>query len=340
MTSSSDLLSSNKGTPEKTACIIVGGGLTGLITATILQRKGISATVLDKGRGIGGRTATRRVSHENSTEGVFDYGTQYFSAKSSKFQVWIDDWLENNVIKEWSRGFGITDGKPRYCGVNGTRGIAQYLAQDLDVRTGCKVVKVNYDKQWTVETENGEQYLSEMLLLTPPVPQSLDLLDVSLIVLPLDVRFILESITYASSIAVLALLEQPSAIPAPGGLALEEQELVWLGDNHQKGISPNGYAVTLQSSSDFSEYYWDSDDAEIAYKLLTAAADYLGSAVIKYQVHRWRYSQPRTCHSQPNLALSEIPLILAGDGFVSPKIEGAVLSGIATGELISKRFKG
>ena len=361
MTNNSDRLqplnysSSDESEESKTACIIVGGGITGLITATILQRQGISTTVLDKGRGIGGRVATRRIGGKNSIEGVFDYGTQYFSVKDAKFQVWVDEWLKHGVIKEWSRGFDKksaqdtsdkiqsnlkSNDKPRYCGVKGTRGIAKYLAADLDIHTSCKVIKINYDKQWVVETEDGEQYTSEMLLLTPPVPQSLDLLDASLIVLPLDVRFALESIMYHSSISVLALLEKQSEIPAPGGIAFENSELVWLGDNYQKGISPNGYAVTLQSSPSFSEYYWDSDDAEIAYKLLTAAADYLNSPVIEYQVHRWRYSQPKTFHSHPNLALSEIPLILAGDGFVSPNIEGAVLSGIATGELISKRFKG
>jgi len=334
------MITSSDRQPEIKSCIIVGGGITGLITATILQRQGISVTVLDKGRGIGGRLATRRVGGEDAAEGVFDYGTQYISVSDPKFQVWIDDWLEAGIIKEWSRGFGKVDGKPRYCGINGTRGVAKHLAQDLDVRTGTKVVKVNYDKHWVVETETGEQYLGEMLLLTPPVPQSLDLLDASLIVLPLDERFALENITYHRSVSVLALLEKPSSIPAPGGMSLDEDDLVWLGDNYRKGISPNGYAVTLQSSSSFADYYWESDDAEIAYKLLTAAADYLDAAVTKYQVHRWRYSLPKTFHPQPYLALSEIPLIFAGDGFVAPKVEGAALSGIAAGELISKRFKG
>ncbi|MEO1690484.1 MAG: FAD-dependent oxidoreductase [Cyanobacteria bacterium J06631_6] len=326
-------------TQEITSCIIVGGGITGLITATILQRRGISVTVLDKGRGIGGRLATRRVNHEDSIEGVFDYGTQYFSVKNSQFQTWVDDWLEQGVIKEWCQGFGEVDGKPRYCGVEGTRGIAKYLAQELNVQTNTRVVEINYDGHWLVQTE-AQQYEGEMLLLTMPVPQALDLLDASLIVLPLDFRFALENITYNPCIAVLALLEQQSNIPAPGGIALEDGCLVWLADNHQKGISPNGYAVTLHASPSFSEDYWNSDDAEIAYKLLTAAADYLAAPVIKYQVHRWRYSQPKTFHTEPYLALSEIPLVMAGDGFVAPKVEGAVLSGIAAGELISKRFQG
>ena len=322
-----------------TSCIVVGGGVTGLIAATVLQRQGISVSVLDKGRGIGGRLATRRVEVEDSTVGIFDYGAQYFSVSDPQFQTWVDEWLANGVIREWSRGFGEVDGKPRYCGVEGTRGIAKHLARDLDVWTNTKVVKINYDKHWAVETEVGEEYLGEMLLLTPPVPQTLDLLDASLIVLPLDERFALENITYHRSISILAVLEKPSEIPSPGGLALDGDDLVWLGDNYQKGISADGYAVTLQSSPSFADYYWGSDDAEIAYKLLTAAADYLAAPVIKYQVHRWRYSMPKTFHSQPYLSLSEIPLVMAGDAFVAPKIEGAVLSGIAAGKLIGKKFK-
>ena len=112
-----------------------------------------------------------------------------------------------------------------------------------------------------------------------------------------------------------------------------------MADNHQKGISPDGYGVTLHATTKFSDNYWDSDDAEIAYKLVTAAADYLDSPVIKYQVHRWRYSLPKTFYNESCLALLELPLVMAGDAFVAPTIEGAVISGMAAGELISRRFK-
>ncbi len=320
-------------------CIIIGGGITGLIIANILQQKRIKVTVLDKGKGIGGRLATRRINKDNSIEGIFDYGAQYFSVNNLNFQIWVDDWLKHGVIKEWCRGFGKLDGKPRYCGINGTRGIAKYLAKNLDVRTNTKAIEVSYEKKWLVKTESDRQYQGDMLVMTPPVPQSLSLLDASLIPLPLEIRFSLEQIEYHSCIAVLALLEKPSKIPPPGGVSLENDTLAWLADNHQKGISPQGYAVTLHATPKFSDEYWNSDDAEIAYKLVTAAVDYLDSPVIKYQVHRWRYSLPKTFYNEPCLALLELPLVMAGDAFVTPKIEGAVMSGMAAGELISQRFK-
>jgi renalase len=320
-------------------CIIIGGGITGLIIANILHSKGIKVTVLDKGKGIGGRLATRRISHDVIGEGVFDYGTQYFSVSNPQFKVWVDDWLKQGVIKEWCRGFGQTDGKSRYCGVSGTREIAKYLAKNLDVYTNTKAIEVSYDKKWSVATQCDRIYEGDMLVMTPPVPQSLSLLDASFIPIPLEVRFALEQIEYHSCIAILALLEQPSNIPPPGGVSLENSSLVWLGDNHQKGISPQGYAVTLQATPKFSQEYWDSDDAEIAYKLISAAVDYLDSPVVKYQVHRWRYSLPKTFYNEPYLALLELPLVLAGDAFVAPTIEGAVMSGMAAAELIAQRFR-
>lgn len=316
--------------------MIIGGGMTGLITATLLQREGIQTTVLDKGRGIGGRLATRRVKYSDSIEGIFDYGTQHFSVKQPQFQVWVDDWLKQGIIKQWCRGFGEVDGKPRYCGVNGTRGIAKYLAQDLNVHTSTKVVKLKCDRQWWLETDN-QQFEADVLVMTPPIPQSIALLDNSDIALPSEIRNSLEQISYHSCIAVLALLEKPSNIPLPGGIA-PENDLIWLADNYQKGISPHGYGVTLHATPEFSDANWDSDDAEIAQKLFKAALPWLDS-VIKYQVHRWRYSLPKTFYSQPCLAVPQLPLILAGDAFVAPNIEGAVLSGIAAARSVIDYFE-
>ena len=316
-------------------CILIGGGITGLITATILQRRGIQVTVLDKGRGIGGRLATRRLSQGDSSEGIFDYGAQYFSVKHHQFQIWVNDWLRQGVITEWCQGFGETEVKPRYRGINSNRGIAKHLAKDLPVHTSTKVTKVSYDQQWLVETEDNQYYQGDVLVMTPPVPQSLALLDASQIVLPPDIRLSLEQIEYHSCLAVLALLEKPSNIPAPGGIALEDDSLVWLGDNYQKGISPKGYAVTLHATPKFSDAHWDKDHAEIADKLFSAASKFLSSTVTKYQVHRWRYSLPKTFYSKPCLALSELPLVMAGDAFVAPTIEGAVLSGIAAADSVN-----
>ncbi|MCC0179860.1 NAD(P)-binding protein [Waterburya agarophytonicola K14] len=295
---------------QNSSCIVIGGGISGLIAATLLQRQKMKVIVLDKGRGIGGRLATRRIKYSESVEGIFDYGTQYFSVKHLNFQTWVDDWLQQGIIKQWSEGFpqenrficGELDGKPRYCGVNGTRGIAKYLGRDLDVRTSIKVTKLYYDRQWLVETEDKQKIRGDILVMTPPIPQSLALLDNSKITLPPDIRKSLEEVSYHPCIAVLALLAKPSKIPEPGGIAVEDESLIWLADNYQKGISPHGYGVTLQATPNFSETHWDNSDADIARTLFAAGSPWLNSDIIQYQVHRWRYSLPKTLYDRPCLA--------------------------------------
>ena len=319
-------------------CVVIGGGLTGLIIATILQRRGIKVTVLDKAAEVGGRLATRHIIQDEAIQGAFDYGIQYFKVNNPEFQVWVDRWLKDNAIKEWGKGFDGVDSQPCYCGVNGMGKFAKYLAQDLDIHTNTEVTEFSYEKKWSIQTQENRQYQGDMLIMTSPIPQSLSLLDASLIPFPLEVRFALEQIVYDSCITVIALIEKPSNIPSPGVISLEGNSIALLVDNHQKGFSPNGHAITIHATPEFSEYYWDSDDAEIVYKLMTAAADYLNSPIIKYQIHRWHYSSPRSSYSESYLGLLELPLVMAGDAFVAPTVEGAVMSGVDAANLICQRF--
>lgn len=325
---------------------MIGGGIAGLIAATVLTRHDAKVTVLDKGRGIGGRLATRRLTYSDAIEGVFDYGAQYFTASDPQFQVWIDEWLAAGIITEWSQGFFQETGdfkasqKSCYRGVKSNRSIAQFLARSLSVHTLTQATQIHWQGgQWQVQTQNGENFEADAVLLTPPVPQILSLLDHSGIGLNPEIREKLARVSYHPCITMLALLEKPSQIPAPGGLWGTGDRLGWIGCNYQKGISPNGYAVTIQANPAFSRSHWDAENETIAKDLGQAASPWLDSPVLDYQIHRWRYSQVAVSYGEPYLALSHPgPLVLAGDGFVAGKIEGAVLSGLAAARSLLETF--
>jgi hypothetical protein len=56
----------------------------------------------------------------------------------------------------------------------------------------------------------------------------------------------------------------------------------------------------------------------------------LGSDVIEFQVHGWRYSKPIRVDKIPCMIPSQfLALILAGDAFNVQRVEGAALSGWA-----------
>ncbi len=316
--------------------LVIGGGMSGLIAATVLRDRHIQVTVVDKGRAIGGRMATRRIKNAQYGEGVFDYGAQYFTVQNSRFQGLVNSWIQKGIVKQWSLNHHILSKEVYYRGVSSNRAIAHHLAENLDVHTNTRVVSFTWlDDHWQVQTETNDTFSADVLLLTPPLPQTLELLERSQIQLPPETKQRLEQIVYSRCIAVLALLAQPSQIPNPGGIQLDGNLLSWIACNRKKGISPQGNAVTLHANPKFSETHWEADNTFIANQLFAAASPWLGSSVIDYQVHRWRYSQPQTVYGEAYLVLTEPgPIVVCGDAFIQPNVEGAVLSGLAAADYL------
>jgi predicted NAD/FAD-dependent oxidoreductase len=316
-----------------TDVVVIGAGICGLLAAKTLTASGHRVTVLDKGRGLGGRLATRRID-----EGVFDHGAQYFTARDPGFRVLVQQWLEAGIIRPWATGFALSDGKfkqdgeQRYCAVSGMTGLAKHLATGLDIRLQAKVDTLAvHERGWKINVENGESVTSRALLLTPPVPQSLQLLSAGSIALPEPLRTELEQIAYAPCLALMVLLDGPSLVPAPGGLWFPGEPISWMADNQRKGISPSaGASLTIHTGQDYARRNWDRPHEEVAKELLEVAAPWLGGVPVRSQVHRWRYSIPTRLHPERWVSLEDpAPLVLAGDAFGGPRIEGAALSGLA-----------
>lgn len=318
------------------SCVIVGGGIAGLMAATLLNSNGMSVRILDKGRGIGGRLATRRMEHPETGTAVFDYGAQYFTARNPQFQSFVNDWLQEQIIEEWSDGFYDQSGgfkstlEPRYRGVVSNRDIAKQLATSFEVHTSTKVQHIEYvNRTWAVHTDSGSVFEADTLLLTPPVPQTLELLRQSSITLnPLHMER-LKSIEYAPCFTLLGVLSSESAIPHPGGLWLDGDPLAWIADNRKKGISPKSHAVTVHAGPDFSKLYFEVDPQRVADEMITAAMPYVRSEIIRHHIHRWKYATPLVTHGEPYLSNdSPGPLFMAGDSFGGKRVEGAAMSGI------------
>ncbi len=311
--------------------LVVGAGMAGLTAARLLQSSGKEVLILEKGRGPGGRMASRRIG--NST---FDHGAQFITARSARFSAAIMDWQRAGVAHSWCQGFSAeAGGHTRWRGKPAMNAIPKHLCQELSIQQETKIVSLGHDgKEWQVGSDNGGWFGAPNLLLTAPVPQSLELIDTGNIRLESVLRQQLQGIEYERCFAVMAELGGPSLVPAPGGFAPAEGDVAWIADNQKKGISASP-AVTIHSTHAFSMAHWEADRETVGLSLIAAASAWLGEVPQSFQIHGWKYSKPRNIFPQPCVVAQQQPLlVLAGDAFAGPKVEGAALSGWAAAEAI------
>ena len=206
-------------------CLVVGAGMSGLAAGKVLRKSGFHVTILDKGKAVGGRMATRRLRDEQGAVGVCDYGAQHFTVSEKVFRARVSEWKTQNIVEEWCRcfpgaletGTGTTD--VFYRGVLSMREIAVRMARGFSLHTANRVTGFDWsDGAWHVATDNGDSYIADILILTPPLPQAKKLLHDSGVQLSQNDRQSLDRIEYDPCIALLAILMGRSSIPAPGGL--------------------------------------------------------------------------------------------------------------------------
>lgn len=330
--------------PRNLDCLVVGAGISGLMAAREIKNAGWNVAVVDKGRGVGGRMATRR-----RDDGVFDHGAQYFTARSEAFRSRVAEWESAGLVCEWSDGFTTSDGDEKNDGEvrwmvrGGMATLLKALAEQMPIATSLEIKRVAKWRgaRWLVTAEDGTEFDTASLILTPPVPQSLKLLEAGGVDLAVVDHAALSRLEYDPCFAVLVVLDGPSDIPAPGGLWADGDPIRWIADNHKKGISPKGHTVTIHTDPAWSREHFDTDRAEIARMVLEAAKPWLGAGIVSWDVHRWKYSMPRNTHHEPSLlAAQEGTLVFAGDAFGGPRVEGAALSGLDAAQRVLRLMAG
>ncbi len=289
-----------------------------------MASKGYKVLVVDKGQSVGGRLASR--SFESA---FFDYGAQFMTAREPRFLAQVNRWVADGTAELWFRGYpGGSENHGRWRGIPNMRALANSLARSLNINTATQVLKVIVQQdQWKVELTDGGLIHARNILLTAPVPQSLEIIDRGGTKLSQDQRTRLQKLTYDPCIAMMALLGGPSKIPAPGMLVPDIDDIDWISDNMKKGVSKIP-SVTIHASSDFSGTHFAEDQHEVAKKIINLSKSWLGASVKHYTIHRWRYSKPRCVDKERFMLIQHNPtLMIAGDAFAGPRVEGAFLSG-------------
>lgn len=327
----------------QTDVLIVGAGIAGLMAAQMLTQRGIRVILVEKGHQVGGRLSTRRLG-----PGVADCGAQFFTVRSPDFRYWVDRWIDEGFVFQWSTGWSDgslgaipSDGHPRYAVHGGMRALAIHLAQDLNVFLATRLVSLTpYENGWQALDEKGQSMLARAVLLTPPIPNALDLLDSGRAVLRVEQRAALEQIDYAPCLTGLFWVNGDVRLPPPGAVQRPNAAITWIADNFRKGISPGINLITVQAGPEYSRQIWRLPDWEVLVALesgLRLYKDY-ETPVLESHLERWRCSMPTSVYPARCLLAADLPLLVfAGDAFGGPRVEGAALSGLSAGSMLGAR---
>lgn len=312
--------------------IVVGAGWSGLTAATRLAAAGRSVVVVDKSRGPGGRSATRRAGSLS-----FDHGAQYLTARSDAFRLQVHAWAESGLLAPWRPEIFTFGKRPadaglppdeRWVGVPGMNAVLRQLARGLDCRWQWQAVgAARGGRGWRVEGTNGELLEARALLLTAPPRQAAGLLG------PAHALYDrLAAVQMQPCWAVMLGYASPRE-PGFDAAFVNDGSLAWIAHNGGKPGRGNVDAWVVHASTAWSSQHLE-DPAEAVIEATIAAlgelVPSLSRAVTHRAAHRWRFAQSRGPGEESSaLASDSERLVLAGDWCAGGRIEGAWISGVA-----------
>ena len=316
---------------------IIGAGVAGLVCARELAANGFDVKVFDKGRSVGGRTATRRAEPDFA----FDHGAQYFTARSLRFQKVTADWLSRGIVAEW-RGRVVrlengvvtdTSPLPRYVGVPVMTAMVADLASAMRVQTKTQVVAMSRGPSgWTIKTDAHENVGPfETVVVTLPAPQSAEFLQ------PHAFGAIAATVAMTPCWAVMVAFESKLEVPWDGAF-VHDSPLSWVARNSSKrGRIGRSDCWVLHASPEWSAGHLEAAPDTAARLLLSAFSSVIEKRLPSdshLTAHRWRYSHGSDADDRGMLFDPEVGLAVCGDWLAGGRVEGAFLSGVGAAEAI------
>ena len=297
--------------------------MAGLACARRLADAGLAAIVLDKGRGIGGRVATRRVGDLQ-----FDHGAQYVNAHGAGFAAVLHSLGDS--VAGWQDGTGRTHN----VGVPGMSAIPKALGAGLDIRQNAQVARVVQDDDgWALHLDTDTMRAARVVV-TVPAPQVAGLLGAEH---PL--------VAALAPVRLVPCLTLMAAVTAPAPFIARQDAddpLAWIAQDSAKPSRPQSAATlwVAQSGEAFSRAYLEESPTQIAARMLPLLCDRLGvtaDRVTHASAHRWRYARVTQALGQPFLRSPDATVYLGGDWCIGPRVEAAWTSGTAIADDILAR---
>nr|MDA3874489.1 FAD-dependent oxidoreductase [Kiritimatiellia bacterium] len=296
-----------------TSVLVLGAGVSGLTAARVLSSRKIDVHLVDKGRGVGGRVATRWIGSREDIRGRWDHGAQFASFRSPSLMEQLRSWNCLEIMTHWLPGY--SDPNVNRCRpLDGMNAFAKALAAGLPVHQSQRIVSLEQnDSGWTARSESGDLFHADHVISTLPIPQFLELALASKLEISPTEQNLLEQVRYERTLTLMAELDGPSGLGDNGYSRVNSGILETLIDQQQKGISATPTLVAHAAPA-FSLEWYNRDRPTASSVIRAAVQEQIHSRILNTQIHGWKFSKALQRIPTPFLQLSNT-LLLAGDGF-------------------------
>jgi predicted NAD/FAD-dependent oxidoreductase len=309
--------------------IVVGAGISGVAAARELRDAGLPVVVLDRGRRIGGRMASRTIDGR-----PVDIGASYFTASDPTFEALVADWQQRGLAHPWTDTFQLRDrdetsskaGPMRWGTPHGLRSLVEDLAAGLEIRS-----------QTVTQIGPGPSVdgaPASAVLLAMPDPQARRLLG------PAH-RTEAGQLTaaYAPVLALTASWPERAWADVDGVFVNGDAILSWVADDGRRrgDAAP---VLVAHSTTDWANQHLSSPEGATAPMVaaLRRLLEIPGEPV-SASVHRWTFAKPSGQRDE-RFYLSNELIGACGDGWGGrPRVEGAFGSGQALGRAVASALR-
>jgi len=311
---------------------VIGCGISGIACARALTRAGLAPRVFEYQRAAGGRLATRRFEAAS-----FDHGAQYVTTRDPEFHRVIESAKAAGVAGRWTPvwpGREKRDGH-LWVGAPGMSSLPRWLAQDLDVEYGARIVRIERGRDgWILADDRGSAHANfDVVVLALPAPVAAALAGAhTALVEPL------RGVRMAPCWAAMVAFERPlEGVPDAG--FDPDPMLAWFARDGSKPGRGTPDAWVLHAGADWSRTEFEQPAARVLEALLERFSERIGRTLpgtVLADCHRWRHARVEQPLGEPFLWDREAGIAFCGDWCLDARAEAAWLSGQALGSALSE----
>ncbi len=304
--------------------VVVGAGIAGVACGRRLVAAGHDVQLVDRGRVLGGRLASRRLEGR-----VVDLGASYFTGDDGRgFAPVVADWQARGLARPWTDTFAALSaggrrqdktGPVRWAAPGGLRSLVADLADGLAVEQEHDVTAVGPGP-----TVDGTAY--DAVVLAMPDPQALRLLDPATAAARL-----LEGREWEPCLALAAGFAE-RGWDLDGAFVADDPVLSWIADDGSRrgDAAP---VLVAHSTPAFAAGHLDAPD-RAAPLMVAALRDQLALPAPTWaRVQRWTFAKPVGSRDAAYGLADGIGL--CGDGWGRSKVQAAWESGDALGRALA-----